>query len=147
LKISICKNIRLAHNNNNLELNYSKKSYYIYMKLFDFYIYLIFVVKIGFILMAATHIYLKFKGKEKSSLDKKMEYWKERLEFIFVFLMAILLIYLFNPRNDRTQVIDKETKLLLYLFGFVLLITAKWNVFFHESKWLKTFTNIIGNKN
>ena len=97
--------------------------------------------------MAVTHIYLKAKGNEKSSLDKKIEYWKERLEFIFVFLMAILLIYLFNPRNDRTQVIDKETKLLLYLFGFVLLITAKWNVFFHETKWLKIFTNIIGNTN
>ena len=44
-------------------------------------------------------------------------------------MMSILLIYLFNPRVDRSVLIDKETKILLYLFGFILLIIAKWNLF------------------
>jgi hypothetical protein len=34
-----------------------------------------------------------------------------------------LLIYLFNPRTDRSILIDYETKLLLFLFGIILLIT------------------------
>jgi hypothetical protein len=51
--------------------------------------------------------------------------------------MAILLIYLFNPRNPKLEIIDSETKILLYLFGIVLLITAKWEAFFEGSKLLK----------
>ena len=58
-------------------------------------------IKIGFILMAVTHIYLKAKGETETDLDKKIVYWKERFEFVFVLLMAILLIYLFNPRKNR----------------------------------------------
>jgi hypothetical protein len=107
------------------------------MNNYDIYISLIFVIKIGFILMAVTHIYLKAKGETKSDLDKKIVYWKERFEFVFVLLMAILLIYLFNPRKNRIVMIDGETNVLLYLFGFVLLITAKWEHFFHEAKWFK----------
>ena len=57
--------------------------------------------------------------------------------------MSILLIYLFNPRVDRNTLIDKETKLLLFLFGFILLITAKWDVFIKESPLLKMIQNIV----
>lgn len=99
--------------------------------------------------MAITHIYLKIKGKENSDLDKKVQYWKERFEFVFIFLMALLLIYLFNTRRDRSIMIDHETKILLFLFGFVLIITADWELFFRDSKLLKNFEivqNILGNR-
>jgi hypothetical protein len=91
-----------------------------------------------------THIYLKVKGETESDLDKKIMYWKERFEFIFILLMAMLLIYLFNPRTDRIVMIDGETKILLYLFGFVLLITAKWADFFHEAEWFQYFQKSVG---
>ncbi len=108
------------------------------------YITFIFLIKVGFILMALTHIYLKAKGEEKSSLDKKILYWKERFEFIFITFMSILLIYLFNPRVDKSILIDKETKILLYLFGFILLITAKWGVFLKESPLMKRIQKSVG---
>lgn len=108
------------------------------------YIYLIFAVKICFILMAASHAYMRLTGKSDSDLDKKLVYWKERFEFVFILLMSILLIYLFNPRKDRATMIDGETKILLYLFGFVLLITAKWGEFFHEAKWFKYIQQSVG---
>jgi hypothetical protein len=114
------------------------------MKYFDSYIILTFIVKIIFIILALTNIYLKTKGKEKSSLANKVKYWKERVEFIFVFLMALLLIYLFSPRANRTTMINGETKLLLFLFGFILLITAKWSVFFKESKWFVYLQKSLG---
>jgi len=117
------------------------------MNYFDIYVYCIFAIKIGFILMAITHIYLKVKGELDSDLDKKILFWKERFEFIFIFLMSILLIYIFNPRNDRSLLIDHETKILLYLFGFILLITADWNKFFHEAPWFSKLQSIIGKKN
>jgi surface polysaccharide O-acyltransferase-like enzyme len=57
--------------------------------------------------------------------------------------MAILLIYLFNPINNNINLIDKEAKILLYLFGIVLLVTAKWSEFIHESKWFKYIQKIM----
>lgn len=115
------------------------------MNKYDIYVTFIFLIKIGFIVMAITHIYLKAKGEEKSDLDKKILYWKERFEFIFIAFMSILLIYVFNPRVDRSILVDKETKILLYLFGFILLITAKWEVFIKESPFVKKIQNVAGN--
>jgi len=114
------------------------------MKYYDMYITFAFFVKIVFIILALTHIFLKLKGKENSALDIKIKYWKERVEFVFVIIMALLLIYLFSPRKDRSTTIDKETKMLFYLFGFVLLITVKWEVFFRESKWLFFLQKTVG---
>lgn len=113
------------------------------MNKYEIYVTFIFLIKIGFIILAVTHLYLKAKGDEHSDLDKKILYWKERLEFIFIALMSILLIYIFNPRVDRNILVDKETKILLYLFGFVLLITAKWDIFLKESPLFKKFQRII----
>jgi len=111
---------------------------------FNLYITLIFIIKVGFISLAITHIYLKVKGKSNSDLDKKILYWKERVEFIFILLMAMLLIYLFNPRTDRIVMINGETKILLYLFGFILLITAKWADFFREAEWFQYIQKSVG---
>ena len=108
------------------------------------FIYLIFAVKICFISVSISHVYLKVKGKTDSDLDKKFIYWKERFEFIFILLMAILLIYLFNPRMERNVIINGETKLLLYLFGVVLLITANWDTFFHEAEWFQYLQKSVG---
>lgn len=113
------------------------------MKYYNIYITLVFFVKIIFILLALTHIFIKLKGKENSTLDKKIEYWKERVEFVFVVMMSLLLIYIFSPRV-RTTTVDGETKILLYLFGFVLLITAKWEDFFHEAKWVYFLRKTLG---
>jgi hypothetical protein len=108
------------------------------------YITFIFLIKIGFILLGVSHIYLALKGEAKSELDEEILYWKHRFEFIFIFAMALLLIYLFNPIKDRTAMIDHETSILLYLFGFVLIITAKWDLFFTEPSILKKIQASIG---
>jgi uncharacterized BrkB/YihY/UPF0761 family membrane protein len=83
------------------------------MDYFTSYIFVIFAVKILFILFAITSLYVKFRGKENSNLYKSLFYWKGRIEFIFVVLMSFLLIYLFNPRKDKTNMINAESKLNL----------------------------------
>ena len=114
------------------------------MNKFDIYITFIFLIKIGFITMVLIHLYLKLKHRENTDLDKKILYWKDRLEFFFKLLMSFLLIYLFNPRYDKSILIDRETKILLYMFGFVLLITSNWNVLIKESPLFLTIKKIIG---
>jgi hypothetical protein len=112
------------------------------MNSYDYYIYLIFSVKIIFILLTISYIYFKIKGN--TDLDKNILYWKERVEFIFVCLMSILLIYIFNPRLNKEFIINSETRLLLYLFGFILLITAQWDIFIEESKWFEYLQELFG---
>jgi hypothetical protein len=65
------------------------------------------------------------------------------IPFIVVPQSSGLLIYVFNPRVDRSILVDNETKVLLYLFGFILLITAKWELFFKESPLLKKFQHSV----
>ena len=116
------------------------------MKYFDMYIFLIFAIKIGFIIMALTHLYLKIKGQTDSEFDKKVIYWKHKLEFVFIFLMSALLMYLFNPRKNNIHMIDSESKLLLFLFGFILIFTADWSTFIKEALWFQNIQHVVGNK-
>lgn len=113
------------------------------MKSFDRYITLIFIIKICFAFFGISHLYLKFIHKEYTDIDKKVLYWKDIFQFIFILLMSCLLIYLFNPLIDNRAMIDKETKTLLYLFGFILIITAKWDMFFEEDQWFKDIQQIL----
>jgi hypothetical protein len=115
-----------------------------YMNKYHTYVIFIFFIKICFMLMVVTHIYLKAKGEEQSDLDKKILYLKERFEFIFIASMSILIIYLFNPIIEKSILIDKETKVLLFLFGFILLITANWDIFFRESPLFIKIQKSIG---
>jgi hypothetical protein len=109
----------------------------------DNFIYLIFVVKLSFILLTLTEKYYKFSGKEDADIYKNITYWKDRIEFIFIILMSILLMYIFNPRFNRENLINGEIKLLLFLFGFILVFTAKWNIFIEESKWFTDIKEIL----
>ena len=116
------------------------------MNYFSAYIYSIIGIKVIFILLSITHIYLKVKGEADTDLDKNIIYWKERIEFVFIILMAILLIYVFNPRMPHTNLLNYEVKLLFYLFGIILIITADWGIFIHESKWFKYVQSSVGEK-
>jgi hypothetical protein len=114
------------------------------MKYFDMYITLIFIVKIVFVVLAVYGVYMKLKKSKDKKLSETIKLWKERFEFIFITLMSILLLYLFFPTSNRLGMIDKETKILLYLFGFVLLLTENWSSFIHESPLFKKIQSILG---
>jgi len=92
--------------------------YHIYLKTIIF-------CKIIFIGLIIAEGYLWVKGKKSSDMDKKLHMIKTKVENVFKILMSLLLIYLFNPRTDRSILIDYETKVLLCLFGIILLITMK----------------------
>lgn len=110
---------------------------------FDMFVYLIFIVKIIFIILALYERSLK-SGKKDMAKEEKIAFWKERVEFVFVLLMSLLLIYVFFPRSNRINLVTGEVKLLLFLFGIVLIITADWSLFFKESRSYKQIQNILG---
>jgi hypothetical protein len=114
------------------------------MELYSSYTTLILILKFIFILLAITHIYLQKKGEENTNLDDKIVYWKGAVELLFKLLLSLLLIFLFNPiYTSNSVVITGETKLLLFLFGGALLITAPWKNIMSEYNWLQTLQQSV----
>ena len=77
--------------------------------------------------------------ENKEDTDSKLVYWKERSEFVFVICMALLLIYYFRPGHMKP--IERETSLMFFLFGWILIITAKWGDFFSSAKWYRNISS------
>ncbi len=109
------------------------------MNLLDKYITTIFIIKICFIILVVIDLYYKIKGEEHSIAVKKITYWKERFEFVFIILMSALLVYIFNPRHSKLHLIDTEMTILFYLFGIVLVVSSKWHHFIITSDWYRTY--------
>ena len=108
--------------------------------LLDYFIFFIIFIKIVFIISAIGHLILSHSTSPKAkNIDPKLVFWKERTEFIFIVSMSILLIYHFNPYLSKKP-IGEETALLFFLFGWILIFTAKWSLFIHEAPW---YTNIV----
>ena len=101
--------------------------------------FLLFIIFIKFVFIISALGHLILKDSSNKELDAKFVYWKERTEFIFIISMSILLIYHFNPRLSKKPV-GEETALLFFLFGWILIFTAKWSLFVHEAPW---YTNIV----
>ncbi len=109
----------------------------------DYFVFFIILVKIIFIISAIGHVILSHSTSSKAKkIDPKLVYWKERMEFIFIISMSILLIYHFNPRFSKKP-ISEETALLFFLFGWILIFTAKWSLFIHEAPWYQKFVSIL----
>ena len=109
----------------------------------DLFIIFIILIKIIFVFSAIGHLILSHStNPNAANLDPKLLYWKERTEFIFIISMSILLIYHFNPHFSKTPV-SEETEFLFFLFGLILIFTAKWSLFIKESPLYKKFVSIF----
>lgn len=97
--------------------------------------YILFIIglKIIFLCLLITHLYLKNKT-EWSEVDEKLVYWKERVEFWFITCIAVLMLYIFNPKSGNTLLITNEIKMLLFVFAFLILMTENWKKMFVENK-------------
>jgi hypothetical protein len=103
------------------------------MNYFDLYITFIFAIKIIFLGLAIYKVYIEHIEPKNTKKIEEIKYWKESVETLFKGTMAVLLIILFNPRGTKEVVkLDYETRLLLYLFGFILLLTADWKSIYQK---------------
>ena len=111
----------------------------------DFFIIFIIFIKMIFLVSAVGHLVLTHLPatitKHINISDAKLVYWKQRAEFIFIASMSCLLIYHFRP--GQLKPISKETSILFFLFGWILIITAKWNLFFAEADWYKQIVKAL----
>jgi hypothetical protein len=117
------------------------------MNKFNLYISMLNSIKFFFIILVLIEIYLEYENvsnkkthTNKTNKTKKLDKIKSllrRVKFVFMIMMSLLIIYLFNPFSNRVDLINYETKLLIFIFGIILIITAEWQVFIGESVLLK----------
>lgn len=109
----------------------------------DYFIFFIIFIKIIFAISLFGDIISKHTNNYTINelLDPRFLYWKERTEFIFIASMSILLLYHFNPYNPIP--IPRETNILFFIFGCMLLFTANWSLFFREAKWHNIISNLL----
>jgi uncharacterized membrane protein YiaA len=110
----------------------------------DSFVVFIIFVKVLFVVFSALEIYYKVEKKENSAWSNWALYWKERLEFIFIISVSLLCIVLFNPISSGALVIDYHVRFLLFVYGFIILITSNWHTFFGEMPpWFTHLQNLL----
>ncbi len=117
----------------------------------DFFLLFIIFVKLVFVISAVGHLCLSHvpvqkddndANTRKTQIDNHLVYWKQRTEFAFIISMSILLVYHFNPYVPDTPV-HPESKVLFFMFGLVLILTAKWSLFVTEAPWYKRMVELV----
>ena len=128
-------------------MNYKSMNYrYLLDKFLVPMIYVIIGIKILFLFSAISNLFLTKIIKNEELISKyshKLKKIKEQTEFVFIFLTSLLMIGIFSPRENNMSYINDHVKLLFFLFGWILIITAKWDLFFHESIIAKTISNSL----
>lgn len=90
------------------------------------------ILKVVIILLWITDIYFKYVPSEYQFIDiQKEKFWAVRVSFVFEILIGFLLIYLFNPFHFHQ--LTKLTKLTLFTFGIMTVLSADWSKFISES--------------
>ena len=106
----------------------------------DYYIAFLIIIKFIFTISALGHLLLSHSNSQLVKYDPSFLYWKERTEFIFIISMSILLIYYFYPFGSPAPM-SAETKLLFFLFGWILIVTANWKIFVTETPGFQKLVN------
>ena len=101
------------------------------MFLVKFYENFILFIKVAIIILLIYEIYYHFTNRDNDIKNKKIKYWEGRLSFLFNFLVALLILYLFLPDTNRK--IDNSMKFTLFLFGIVLIIKSDFVSFVKDS--------------
>lgn len=108
-----------------------------------YFVTFLFIVKILFAILAVVHIYLKRTGKEDSKISEFVAFWKERLEFVFIIGVSLLLMIFFFPGRKIQMEPTFEMRFLFFVYGIIILINLDWKIFIGESPVLEIVQKIV----
>ena len=86
------------------------------------FLFIIVVVKVIFIVATLGLLILSKIDPSNKNIDKLSKI-QDKTHNSFSLLVSILLIYIFNPYKSRETRLDLETKLLIYLYGWITILT------------------------
>jgi hypothetical protein len=107
-------------------------------KTYDIYLLFIIVIKLFFLVFIIGSFYYTYISHSPNALQKSatFKFWKNRTEFIFSLSMSFLLLYLFYPWRTSNLVIDKETKILIYIYAIILILNSDYREFIQNIPWI-----------
>jgi len=108
-----------------------------------YFVTFLFIVKILFAILAVVHIYLKRTGKNDSKMDEFVTFWKERLEFVFIIGVSLLLMIFFFPGRKIQMEPTFEMRFLFFVYGIIILINVDWKIFIGELPVLEIVQKIV----
>jgi hypothetical protein len=106
----------------------------------DIYVFFLLSLNVVFVAAALGHLILAHTDTFFDKYDARLVYWKERTEFIFIVSVSVLLIYYHHP-FVKVDPMSYETRLLFFMLGWILLVTAKWKSFVTEAPWFEKLTS------
>jgi hypothetical protein len=101
--------------------------------LYKYLIYLLLLLKFIYLITNISHIILVKQNKEYGTLDNTLTHINEYVEFVFIAFMSLILLYLFFPLRNNIPIIDKETKILLFVYGAIQIVSLDWTLFIEKS--------------
>ena len=112
-----------------------------------FIIYIIIFIKIVFLISSIGHLLLSHKRnptQKSTEFDQKFLGLKSTFEFYFTILMSGLLIFIFTPWYDNMIYINSEIKFLFYIYGFLLILSADWDIYLPQTRLGEIISSTIG---
>ena len=99
-------------------------------KTYDYYVSFIIFIKVLFIITAIITLGLKLKIKNTKNTNSSnlvntyniLSKWKQIFEFIFIISLALICIIVFCPFYGDVVFIDRHTRILLFLYGFIIIL-------------------------
>jgi hypothetical protein len=84
-------------------------------------LFIIVMVKFVFFMTTISIIILSRISPSNIHIDK-LNKFHQYVYYIFAVLVSILIIYLFAPYKTLDYKLDKETKFLIYLYGWITIL-------------------------
>jgi len=109
------------------------------MNLYTALLNVTFCVKIGFLITVFYLKYITHTDPKNVKLQLTLSTAKGQFDFVFILLMSTILIINFNPYVEVIR-IDRETKLLFFLYGVIMILTANYTNFENKSIFLHDTT-------
>jgi len=88
---------------------------------FKIFLYFILIVKLAFLVTMILGLSANYKNNKED--EEKYNKLKESLHNLFTLCMGILLLLLFNPNTKQTVCVKGHTKVFLFIFGALSIIT------------------------
>ena len=118
-----------------------------WVNIVTFVIYILVFIKIVFLISSIGHLLLSHKKnptERTTEFDQKFLGLKSKFEFYCIIIMSGLLIFIFTPWYDNMVYITREMKFLIYIFGFILILSADWDIYLPQSRIGEVINSTIG---
>jgi hypothetical protein len=98
------------------------------MKIYNSYILITIIVKVIYSISYSTHLYFALIDKKQlgSLIDEYAILFRDISEIVFITLMSVLILFLFNPYMiiNHSLYMNMQTKSLFFIFGIILLFVV-----------------------